>query len=75
MDETTLDRHRCRYPRCGRPFAVVYRRSFYDIPVPHAVACPHCGGRDVVLAATGAVREHDGTYVLPIGYRFATLEA
>lgn len=61
-----MDRHRCHAPRCGRPYAVVYRRSFLDVPVPLAVACPRCGCWEVVMVPTGAVRESEGCYVLPI---------
>jgi hypothetical protein len=75
MDERAVDRRRCRNPRCGRAFVVVYRRSFYDMPVPHAVACPCCGDWDIVLVAANSVRECDSTYVLPLGRRIVTLEA
>jgi hypothetical protein len=73
MDETTMDRHRCHGPRCRRPFAVVYRRSWRDVPIPMALACPHCGHWDVVMVPTGAVRETEGAYVLPLDYRVAAL--
>jgi hypothetical protein len=73
MEETALDRHRCHGPRCGRPFAFVFRHSFYDVPIPLAVACPHCGRWEVVLVPTGAVRETTGTYILPLGHRVAPL--
>jgi len=69
-----MDRHRCHNPRCHRPFAVIYRRSWHDVPIPMAVACPHCGSWDVVLVPTGAVCESDGTYVLPLDYRVSALE-
>jgi hypothetical protein len=75
MEETTMDRHRCHSPRCRRLFAVVYRRCWHDVPIPMAVACPHCGNWDVVLVPTGAVREAEGTYVLPLEYQVAALEA
>jgi hypothetical protein len=75
MDETSMDRHRCHNPRCRRPFAVVYRRCWHDVPIPMAIACPHCGSWGVVLVPTGAVRESDGTYVLPLDYRVAAIEA
>jgi hypothetical protein len=75
MDDTTLDRHRCHDPRCRRPYAVVYRRSLHDVPIPLAVACPSCGHWDVVMVPTGAVRDADGAYVLPLGYEAAALSA
>jgi hypothetical protein len=73
MDATTLDRHRCHARHCGRPFAVVYRRSWHDVPIPMAVACPHCARWEVVMVPTGAVRESDGAYVLPLDYGVAAL--
>jgi hypothetical protein len=74
MSDTTQDRHRCHNPGCGRPFALVYRRSSHDVPIPLAVACPRCGSWDVVMVATGAVREAEGTWVLPLDYGVANLE-
>jgi len=73
MDEPTMDRRRCHSARCQRPFAVVYRRSLLDVPIPLAVACPHCGFWDVVLVPTGAVRQTQGAWVLPLDYRVAAL--
>lgn len=67
MQEADFDRHRCKAPRCGRPFAVVCRRSLYDMPIAMAVACPHCQRWGVVMVPTGAVTEGDGAYVLPLG--------
>jgi hypothetical protein len=75
MDDTTLDRHRCHDPRCRRPYAVVYRRFPHDVPIPLAVACPSCGHWEVVMVPTGAVRDSDGAYVLPLGYEAAALSA
>jgi hypothetical protein len=75
MDETTLNRHRCHHPRCGRPFAVVCRTSLRDVPIPMAVACPHCGRWDVVMVPTGAAGESEGSYVLPLDSHVATLTA
>ncbi|HKZ31173.1 MAG TPA: hypothetical protein VJ648_02330 [Vicinamibacteria bacterium] len=66
MDETSAVRHFCQAPRCGRPFAVVCRQSPYDVPLPMAVACPRCGRWAVVMVPTGAVRETEGSYVLPL---------
>jgi hypothetical protein len=73
MDETKVDRQRCRAPRCGRPFAIVYRRSWRDVPVPMALACPRCGSWNVVEVPTGAVRLREGAYVLPLGDRATAL--
>jgi len=73
MDEPTMDRRRCHNAHCQRPFAVVYRRSLMDVPIPLAVACPHCGFWDVVLVPTGAVRQTQGAWVLPLDYRVAAL--
>lgn len=70
-----MERHLCSSRRCGRPFAVLYRRDWQDIPLPVAVACPHCGRWDMVCVPTGGIREADGTYVLPLDYRIAALEA
>lgn len=75
MDDTTVDRHRCHGPQCRRPYAVVYRRNVHDVPIPLAVACPSCGRWEVVLVPTGAVRDSDGAYVLPLGYEAAALSA
>lgn len=75
MTETTQDRHRCHNPGCGRPFAVVCRWSWHDVPVPLAVACPRCGSWDVVMVPTGAVLESQGTWVIPLESGVATLEA
>ena len=66
MDETCAIRHFCQAARCGRPFAVVCRRSAHDVPLPMAVACPRCGRWAVVMVPTGAVRETEGSYVLPL---------
>jgi hypothetical protein len=66
MEETTLDPHRCHNDRCGRPFLVVCRQSWHDVPVPAAMACPHCGHWDIVLVPTGAVRQTEGAWVLPL---------
>jgi len=73
MDEPTLDRRRCHSARCRRHFAVVYRRSWHDVPIPLAVACPHCGYWDVVLVPTGAVRQTAGAWVLPLDHRAAAV--
>jgi hypothetical protein len=54
---------------------VVYRRSSHDVPIPMAVACPRCGSWDVMMVPTGAVREAEGTWVLPLDYGVANLEA
>lgn len=75
MDEMALDRHRCHASRCGRAFAVVCRRSSHDVPVPMALACPHCGRWEVVMVPTGAVRERDGAYVLPLDLSATALSA
>jgi hypothetical protein len=66
MDESSAVRHFCQAPRCRRPFAVVCRCSAYDVPLPMAVACPRCGRWAVVMVPTGAVRESEGSYVLPL---------
>ena len=66
VDDTTAVRHFCHAPRCGRPFAVVCRISAHDVPLPMAVACPRCGRWAVVMVPTGAVRETEGSYVLPL---------
>jgi hypothetical protein len=66
MEATAFERHRCRHPRCRRPFAVIYRRSLQDVPIPMAVACPHCRRWDVVMVPTGAARESEGAWVLPL---------
>jgi DNA-directed RNA polymerase subunit RPC12/RpoP len=68
MSEATQDRHRCRNPRCRKPFALVYRRSPEDVMIPLTVACPRCGSWDVVMVTTGAVRRAEGTWVLPLGH-------
>jgi DNA-directed RNA polymerase subunit RPC12/RpoP len=73
MDLTRVDRQRCHAPRCGRSFAFVYRRSWRDVPVPMAVACPYCGSWEVVEVPTGAVRVRAGAYVLPLSNRAAAL--
>ena len=75
MSETTQDRHRCRNPRCRRPFAVVYHRSLADVPIPLTVACPRCGRWGVVMVSAGAVRESPGTWVLPVEHSVAALGA
>ncbi len=49
--------------------------SPHDVPIPLAVACPSCGHWEVVLVPTGAVRDTDGAYVLPLGYEAAALSA
>jgi hypothetical protein len=38
-----------------------------------AVACPRCGRWAVVMVTTGAVRETEGSYVLPIEPMVAAL--
>ena len=73
LDETIAVKHNCQAPGCGRPFAVVCRRSLHDVPLPMAVACPRCGGWAVVMVPTGAVRETEGSYVLPIEPKIAAL--
>ena len=73
MDETTAVRHNCQAARCGRPFAVVCRRSMHDVPLPMPVACPRCGTWAVVMVPTGAVRESEGSYVLPLEPQIAAL--
>ena len=45
------------------------------MPIPLAVACPRCGSWDVVMVPTGAVRETQGTWVLPLDQGIAALEA
>jgi hypothetical protein len=75
MSDATQDRHRCHNPECGRPFAVVYHRSWHDVPMPLAVACPRCGSWDVVMVSTGAGGETQGTWVLPLDQGIAALEA
>ena len=40
--------------------------SMHDVPLPMAVACPRCGGWAFVMVPTGAVRESEGSYVLPL---------
>jgi len=76
MNEATQDRHRCHNPACRKPFAVVCHRSYYDVQIPLAVACPRCGSWDVVMVPTGAVRETEGTWVVPLAHSgTATLEA
>jgi len=74
MSDTTQDRHRCHNPECGRPFVVVYRRSRHDVPIPLAVACPRCGSWDVVMVPTGALRETESTWVVPLDHGVASLE-
>ena len=73
MDETCAIRHFCHAAGCGRPFAVVCRRSAHDVPLPMAVACPRCGRWAVVMVPTGAVRETEGSYVLPLEPQIAAL--
>ena len=73
MDETIANRHFCQAPRSGRPFAVVCRRSMHDVPLPMPVACPRCGRWSVVMVPTGAVREAEGSYVLPLEPQVAAL--
>jgi hypothetical protein len=73
MDETTLDPHRCHNDRCRRSFIVVCRQSWHDVPIPAAMACPHCGHWDIVLVPTGAVRQTEGAWVLPLDHREAAL--
>ena len=75
MSEATQDRHRCQNPECRRPYAVVYHKSTHDVPIPLAVACPRCGRWGVVMVPTAAVRETQGTWVLPIEHGVASLEA
>ncbi len=53
---------------------MVYRRSWHDVPIPLAVACPRCGSWDVVMVATGALRETEGTWVVPLDHGVASLE-
>jgi hypothetical protein len=38
-----------------------------------AVACPRCGRWAVVMVPTGAVRETEGSYVLPLEPQVAAL--
>ena len=52
----------------------MYHRSFEDVPIPLAVACPRCGSWDVVMVAAAAMREKPGTWVLPIENGVAALE-
>jgi hypothetical protein len=66
VDDMALDRHRCSSPRCRRHFAVVYRCSSLDVPIRLALACPHCGRQHELTVLTGAVRDSDGAYVLPL---------
>ena len=73
LDDTIAVKHNCQAPGCGRPFAVVCRRSLHDVPLPMAVACPRCGGWAFVMVPTGAVRETEGSYVLPIEPKIAAL--
>jgi hypothetical protein len=73
MDETIAVRHFCQADCCGRPFAVVCRQSPHDVPLPMAVACPRCGRWAVVMVPTGAVRETEGSYVLPLEPQVAAL--
>ena len=47
---------------------MVYRHSLEDVPISLAVACPRCGRWDVVMATTGAVRQTQGLWVLPLGH-------
>jgi hypothetical protein len=54
---------------------VVYHRSWHDVPIPIAVACPRCGRWDVVMVPTGAVRETPGTWVVPLERGIASLGA
>ena len=54
---------------------MVYHRSQHDVPIPLAVACPRCGRWGVVMVPTAAVRETQGTWVLPIEHGVASLEA
>jgi len=74
MRDATQDRHRCHNPACRRPFALVYHRSWYDVSIPLAMACPRCGSWDVVMVPTGAVCETQGTWVLPLDHAVASLE-
>jgi len=73
MDETIAVRHFCQAARCKRPFAVVCARSAHDVPLPMAVACPRCGSWATVMVPTGAVRESEGSYVLPLEPLIAAL--
>jgi hypothetical protein len=54
---------------------MLYRRSWHDVPIPLAVACPRCGRWDVVMVPTGAVLGSQGTWVLPLDHGVASLEA
>ncbi len=47
---------------------MVYHHSRADVPIPLTVACPRCGKWDVVMVTTGAVRQAQGTWVLPLGH-------
>jgi hypothetical protein len=73
MEEMVAIRHSCQAPRCRRPFAVISPRSAYDVPLPMAVACPRCGTWAVVMVSTGTVREDEGSYVLPLEPREASI--
>ena len=75
MSDATQDRHRCHNPECRRRYAVVYHRSWHDVPISLAVACPSCGRWDVVMVTTGAVRETQGTWVVPLESGIASLGA
>ena len=74
MRDATQDRHRCHNPACRRRFALVYYASWYDVQIPLAMACPRCGSWDVVMVPTGALRETQGTWVLPLDHGVASLE-
>ena len=54
---------------------MVYRRSLEDVPISLALACPRCGRWDVVMVTTGAVRQAQGTWVLPLDHAVPSLEA
>jgi hypothetical protein len=45
----------------------------HDVPLPMPVACPRCGTWAVVMVPTGAVRESEGSYVLPLEPQLAAL--
>jgi hypothetical protein len=66
MEETIAIRHFCQAAKCKRPFAVVCPRSAHDVPLPMPVACPRCGSWATVMVPTGALRETEGSYVLPL---------
>ena len=68
------DRHRCSNAACGKTFAVVYREAPGQATLPVYLPCPHCGISDFFFVGTAAVRQPDGTYVIPLNYRVEAID-